>query len=276
MRVERHWEYSPPEPVDWGELMAHFYIYADESGKLATSDIVSFCGYVAHASEVERTSLEWNNCCLKWGVPPIHMRYIADPSRDKSGEWQKIKDTWGALWESRRNEMLNDLGKVILGSNMVTVGASVDAKHFREVMPDSEWKRRMRDPAFLAFYHLLQDALDKIDRINKILTVGIILDDDPEHANDYYNLLDDLKGTFPRIRERISAITFGNDVAYPALQMADMIAFESRKSLVQRLQDPNTRPSNLYIALTHKFMHQPKLWTAEFLDRAAQLGPPSS
>jgi Protein of unknown function (DUF3800) len=268
---ERHFEFLPPIPTDMQELMANFYIYADESGKLASSDIVSFCGYVSHATECNRTSLEWNNCRLKWGIPTVHMRYIVNPDRDKSGQWQKIKSEWGNLWERRRDEMLNSFGAVLLNSNMVAVGASVDAKHFREVMPDTEWKRKMHDPIFLALWHLLRDALEKIDRFDKTLSVGIILDDDPEHAKEYYDLLGRLKNLFPNMN-RISAITFGNDDAYPALQMADVIAFESRRLMVERMKDSNVPPSDLYIALTSRGLHQPKMWTAEFLDRAAELG----
>jgi len=265
---ERRGEYCVPEPVDFGELMAHFYIYADESGKLAKSDIVSFCGYVGHASECERTSFEWTNCRFGWQIPPVHMRFVMNPERDKTGEWLEVKNRWGAQWEDRRNEMLRGFASVLLSSNMVAVGASVDAQYFR-AMPNSSWKQKLRDPVFLAFFTLLMDALDKVDRISKTLSVSIIVDNDPEHGKDYYELLEGLKITFPRVRERISAITFGNDDDYPALQMADMIAFESRALLVSKLKDPNVPPSDLYIAITKKLMHQPKLWTAGFLNKAA-------
>jgi len=199
------------------------------------------------------------------------MRYVTSPDRDKSGEWAKIKTEWGENWEGRSNDMLRDFASVLLGSNMVAVGATLDAKYFKS-MPESPWKKTMRDPIFLGFFTLLMEALDKIDRINKQLSVAVIVDDDPEHAKDYYDLLAGLRAKFPRIRERISAITFGDDRAYPALQMADMLAFESRRLMVERMKNPGVKASDLYAAITSRGMHQPKLWTGDSLDKAAQIG----
>src|SRR5438270_5394609 len=92
---------SLPRPVEMGMGVADFVLYADESGKLTSSDYTSLCGYLTHSSEWERLNLEWNNCRFAWDVPPIHMAYIAVPERDKSGEWQKIKTNWGSVWERK-------------------------------------------------------------------------------------------------------------------------------------------------------------------------------
>jgi hypothetical protein len=127
--------------------MAHFYIYCDESGKLAQSDITSFCGFVSHATECERVMIEWDNCRLGWDAPPIHMRCIMFPERDNSGEWQKKKDEWGSLWERKRDAMLSDFGSILQNSHMAAVGCCMDAKHFRS-MPDTECKKSIKDPLF--------------------------------------------------------------------------------------------------------------------------------
>jgi hypothetical protein len=248
--------------------MAHFHIYGDESGKLAQSDYVSFCGYVAHTSEWERVSMEWNNVRLAWGVPPLHMRCVVAPERDKTGEWQKIKDEWGADWVAKRDRMLLEFGRAILGANTVAVGCIIDADHFRK-MPDSQFKKGL-PPVPFGFYHLIMESLDKIDRISKTLSVSIIVDDDHEYSMKMYEILNSLKKTFPRVRERISALTFGNDNDYPGLQMADMIAFESRRLMVERATAKDAPPSDLFRALTRNLIHQPKLWTAEYLDKAAK------
>ena len=248
--------------------MAHFYIYGDESGKLANSDFTTFCGYVGTNSEIERVSYEWNNCRFVWGVPTMHMSCITNPTRDRSGEWQKVQADWGDDWEEKRDLMLKEFAGVILGSNIACAGAVVDAGHFRQ-MPDSKWKREMRDPAFLGFWMLVMDSLDLIDRIDKCLSVAVILDDDPQTAKHFYDLLEGLKHQFPRVRQRISAVTFANDKEYPALQMADMIAFEARSLMVRRIADQTAPPSTLYMALTRRLSHQPKYWTAERLDTLA-------
>src|SRR5208282_6567447 len=78
-----------PEPAESEEWMAHFHIYGDDSGKLAKDDYTSFCGYVGHISEWQRFSLEWNNCRLRWEVPPLHMARVMFPDR-KDDAWKEI------------------------------------------------------------------------------------------------------------------------------------------------------------------------------------------
>jgi hypothetical protein len=73
-----------------------------------------------------------------------------------------------------------------------------------------------------------------------------------------------------KVRERIVGISFGNDRAYPGLQAADMIAYESRKTMVSRLAAPDERPSNLYHWLSHGGVNQTKLLDAELLRKMAE------
>jgi hypothetical protein len=248
--------------------MAEFYVYGDESGKLTQSDITSFCGYVGHALEFERTMTEWNNCRFAWGVPPLHRRYLIEPERDKSGEWQEIKARWGQDWERKRDAMLDEFGRILRDSHLAAVGSVVDAAYFRS-MPDSNWKKGMKDPLFLGLFTLLMESLDRIDVLNRSMSLAVVIDDDPQYAKDCYDLLTQLKNMFPRVRERISAITFADDKQYPALQMADLIAHESRSLMLDRQRGKKAEPSSLYISLTRRGIHQPKFWTGESLDAAA-------
>lgn len=215
--------------------------------------------------------MEWNNCRFGWGVPPIHMRCVMEPERDTTGEWTRVRREWGSAWEEKRAEMLKQLATVLLGSNVACVGAVADAAHFRK-MPDSKWKKSMQNPLFLCFHSLLMDSLDKIDTISTSLPVSIIVDDDPQYAMKCYEAVNSMKSQLSKMRERLVAVTFGDDRQYPGLQMADMIAFEARTLMVKRLTEPKAEPSALYIALTKKCIHQPKFWNAECLDRLAQSG----
>lgn len=244
-------------------------IYADESGKLAQSDYTSFCGFVGHGTEWERTSLEWNNLRLAWGVPPLHMRCIMFPERAGCESWQKIKAEWGNAWDEKRNEMLAELGALIRQSCLTCVGCVVDSAYFRS-MPDSAFKQHQKDPIFLSFHTLLMESLDKIDPVNKCLSVGLVIDDDEQYAIKCYEVLAALKQQFPRVRERISAMTMGRDNDYPGLQMADIAAYEARSYMVSKLENKDAPPSSLFAAITTMDIHIPKLWTAEYLDKVSQ------
>jgi hypothetical protein len=131
----------------------------------------------------------------------------------------------------------------------------------------------MRNPVFLGFHHLLMDSLDKIDRVDTISSVSIIVDDDEKYSIECYRLLQQLRVTFPRIRNRIVAMAFGNDKAYPGLQMADMMAYYARVQMTNRPKNEELSPFHSYIQVTKKLtkelLHQPKFWSSELLDRVA-------
>lgn len=266
----RQCNFALPTPVGLGELMAFFMIYGDEAGKLEKSDYTSYCGYVGHVAEWERVSMEWNSMRLTWGIPPLHMRCLYAPERSGCKEWQEVQKQWGADWESKRDYMLLEFGQIIRNSSLACVGSVVDAKYFRS-MPDSEFKRRHKEsPFFMGLHTLVMEALDKIDRVDKCQSVSLIIDEDYEYGKQIYDMLSAMKIAFERVKQRISAITFGRDNDYPGLQMADMVAYEARTWMVKRIQNSNEPPSDLFGLLTKMGVHPPKAWTAEFLDKAAQ------
>jgi hypothetical protein len=249
--------------------MGVFCLYADESGKLGKSEYTSFCGFVAPDVEWWRFSQEWDHCRFSWGsVPAIHMAHITDPERDASGAWAKVKQKWGVTWEERKNDMLLAFAKVIRGSNLVCVGNTVDAAHY-ENMAETDYKREMRDPLYLSFYNMVRDAIDHLDGLHTAHTLSVVIDDDQQSAENYYNILGSMRKQFPtEVSKRISELGFGNDVAYPGLQAADMIAYESRGLMIKRKQsgNPRERPSQLYALMTREGLHQPTMYDPYFLD----------
>jgi hypothetical protein len=58
-----------------------------------------------------------------------------------------------------------------------------------------------------------------------------------------------------------------NDDSYPGLQLADMISYESRRLMVEKLKNSKAEPSELFQSLTLLLTHQPHLYTPEVLDK---------
>ncbi len=81
-----------------------------------------------------------------------------------------------------------------------------------------------------------------------------------------YEQLNGLKKTFPKVRERVHAISFVNDESYPGIQLANMISYESRRLMVERISKPDTEPSKLYEDLTLFGTHHPHFYTPAVLD----------
>jgi hypothetical protein len=96
--------------------------------------------------------------------------------------------------------------------------------------------------------------------------VALVFDDDRQFAVKTYDFVDQLRNQFD-IGKRIDSVCFVNDKAYPGVQAADMIAYESRSLLTQRMTNPEVEPSLNYMALTRKMLHQPKIYTPFYLDK---------
>ncbi len=253
--------------------MAVWHIYGDESGKMDSgADITSFCGYVAHISAWGVFAQNWNNARHKWQVPPLHMVRIMFPDR-KPDAWKKVKDDWGTAWEKKREIMLRDFGELIRQSDIVCVGALVDAKHFRTLADsDGLFRQAHRDPIHMAFHTFVMRGIDRVEMTDKHSPLGVVIDDDHDFSKRAYDQLASLKATFPRVRERVHAISFVNDSSYPGVQAADMIAYEARRAMVERITNPDYT-SELYDNLTFMRTHQPHFYTPKVLDELAATNP---
>lgn len=263
---------TPPKPTVFDDWMAYFYLYADESGKLGNSEYTSLCGYLTHLAEWERITQEWNNLRLAWDVPTLHMRPILFP--DDNPEWSQVKVRWGKGWVQRRDMMLAEFAGLIERSHAVCIGSVVDSGNFAS--RPTKFTEHWPNPLYMSFHHIIMTALDKIDRLSDEHHLSVVLDEDREYAMRCYDVLDALRITFPRVKKRIDSISFGNDKAFPSLQMADMIAYESRRLMQERKANPDAPPSNLYTSLTRIGLHQPHFYNPEALDKLAALQEASS
>ena len=261
--------------------MAVFHMYGDESGKLHRDDYMSFCGYVGHVSAWQGFAVTWSNLQLKWQVPAIHMGRIMSPDR-KDDKWKEIKAAWGDSWETKRDLMLGEFSLLIRNAPIVSVGAIVDSAHFRQVAEaDADFKKLYRDPIFMALHTFIFRGIDATEVIDKVSPIGIVIDEDEEWSPKLYehfinlrkNLDDQIskthseteKKSIARFRERVHAISFANDVSYPGIQAADMIAYEARKIMVARMANPEAT-SALYDDLTFLRSNQPRFYTPEVID----------
>jgi hypothetical protein len=200
------------------------------------------------------------------------MSRIRCPENKEDG-WKKVKQDWGTSWDEKRDLMLRDFAETVRGSDIVCVGAVVDAKHFRSLADrDPLFKKAHRDPIHMAFHTFVMRGLDRTEIIDKHSPVGVVVDDDHEFSMNCYEQLETLKATFPRVKDRVHAISFVNDDSYPGIQAADMIAYETRRIMVERITKPDAT-SDLYDDLTFLRTHQPHFYTPSVLDDLAATNP---
>lgn len=276
--------YDLPDSIPSGEWTVMFRIYGDESGKMnSNADRTSFCGYVAHQTIWEMFSIHWDSCRFKWELPPIHMARITKPE-NKDDDWKKLKEKWGeAKWNKVMPIILRELGEIVRESRIVCVGAVVDSQHFRELAArDKLFKKAYKDPVHMAFHFFIMRAMDQIEVVDKESAIGVVVDNDKEFAMACYKQLESLKSMadfpnpfqsrFARVKERVHSMCFVDDTHFPGVQAADMIAYEARRIMVERMTNPEAT-SEMYSDLTFMGIHQPGFYDAKILDQLAATNP---
>jgi Protein of unknown function (DUF3800) len=254
--------------------MAFFNMYVDESGKLSnkTNEFTCLCGYVAAAEEWHRIALEWNSLRFRWKIPPIHMSQIFSPS-PRDVKWKGKREEWGKHWELKRDLMLAEFAVIIRSASAVCVGSVVDASAYREVAIKPDHRLPNTDSNVFAFHNTIMRALDRIEVVDKWGQLGIVVDDDPEHATQYYDLLQTLKQTayegFQKVRDRVTSISFSENPEFPGLQAADMIAWESRNFARSLKENPDAEPSDFFANLTHLGTNQPQFYSSKWIHKIA-------
>ena len=129
------------------------------------------------------------------------------------------------------------------------------------------WKNTL----YISFYHVFMNALDRIERLSPDAHLGIVMDEDREYAMKCYDVLDSVRIAFPRVEKKVDSICFSDDRAFPALQMADMIAYEARRLMRLQKANPMEPPSALFVSLTRRMVCQPQTYTSKDFDLLEQL-----
>lgn len=262
----------------------YYSLFLDESGKSHQQEFTALCGYIASIDEWARFDFEWKNRLLKWGIPAIHMsRVMANDIEDKD-EWSKLRKLRGNGWSEWRDHVLSEFAGFVANSNIACVGGVVDASAYRKIAREEpeDFLLANADSNVFLLQNALMFALDKVDLIDKGGYVTINIDDDREHAIEYYNaywnlktLLDnpclpeEMRFRFARITDRVDMIAFCNDRYHPAIQAADMIAYVSRRYKVNESKGADDSASDLYSLLTRGGVHQPKWYSEETLYKLA-------
>jgi len=247
--------YASPIAAGQERWLLYFSLFLDESGKTHQKGFAAFCGFVAPSNEWGQFGDVWTSIQLKWDVPALHMsRVMARIDSDKQDEWVAIQKKMGDKWVEWRDVVLNEFADLIGSFNMAAVGAVLDTTAYqaiRKAEPEDFLITHADCNVFL-LQHVLMHALDKIERIDKAGMLSVLIDDDEEHAFEYYKsywnlqkmikhpaIQDGIKRRFERIPNRVDQIAFCKDTFHPALQAADMLSYVSRRFKTEKMSTPD-------------------------------------
>jgi len=212
---------APPAMEARHVLMIH--VFLDDSGKESqqSAPFVCMAGYLGNLDSIARLGNRWMQMILKLGIPAIHMREII-PNYSKYG------------WDiAKRDEVLAECVQIIRESALTGVGVALEM---------AAWRKLRKEHPDLDFGTAQQFCLERIlrtviDRLHaaQIDELALVFDTDPEFGANRFNLFCGLLGHDERATRRLSSITFGLTPYYPGLQCADILAWETRKEMAQRL-----------------------------------------
>lgn len=200
-------------------FMAVLQSFFDESGKFQDHQVVTFCGFGASDSQLRDFNKHWENQLRRCGMDALH--------------WVKARRCGKALGDNigpqSPKERINDLKPFAdcvndyLGVGVATVfevsGYTSFAQDSKKLLGGAD------NPFYVQFLRTIM-LLAEFARSEKIT---IMCDEDEETALNCYRLYRRVKEINPKVGKRLAAISFADDVNFPALQAADMLSFLCRE-----------------------------------------------
>jgi hypothetical protein len=281
------WEYDLPEPR-LGDYVIYFY--CDESGSAGNSEWVAVAGYRLSHFGIRPFNAQWSAFLRAHEIPPIHMREIfsGNPLPKKSNSWTGIRKSKGADWEQWRDQELDCFASWVKGSSearsgiwpLVAMGCVVNADYFRGGRCKKIAKGFNEDAARFALQRTILHWMTMRISQGEDPEVGIVLDDNHEESLRFHKWVNEIKyGRDQAIGRNIKSLCFVDDIGYPLVQAADMLAYAARDRQ-QCLNDETTselQPS-IYEKLTNNRASEPEVLGPIELDalEALEAGGPGS
>lgn len=233
--------------------------YFDDSGKENAQDqpYVCMAGYMADISYWTSFFQQWRNLLMKHGISCIHMRDLIH----RQGEYKRLG------WDDpKRDKVLADFIRIIKENQLIGFGIGVDANHWRSIRE----KMHLGDVQDFCFQRIMRRVIERVKAAKLEDVVSVTFDTDPEFARVRLRRFFEIREHDSNAREYLSSITFANPKIYVQLQAADLLAWETRRDLVQKSGGHNSTPryKDLFTALSdYELDYSSELWDKEELDK---------
>jgi hypothetical protein len=222
---------APKELFDFGELMflghrggylAMIGAYVDESGSPEDLNGRSFVLAAWYT-----TPRDWKNILKEWMGIVHRSRVVAFHTTDCANGASEFQG-----WSNERKKTLfkNLLNILAHHSNLKGCSAGVALPDYREVVY-TEADRLFGGPRGLAFQLLLESIGKRVD-----MPVAVVMDKPPEGWGILDELFDKTKSLPTNWNKNLHSLTPGNTHTFPAIQTADLLAYETYRHLNKMLK----------------------------------------
>jgi hypothetical protein len=205
--------------------MAILHTFFDESGKFQDHKVVGWCGFGASSSQLIDFNKQWNSQLRRTGMSCLHWvkaRRYGQPLSRKIGP-QTLKERINELRPFA--DCINDYLGVGIACAFEVKGYTSFPQRSKDLLGGSD------NPFYVQF---LRTILLLVDYAKPEENISMTCDEDDETAWNCYQLYRRVKELDSRARRKLMALTFANDLHFPALQAADMLSFLCREQALRQ------------------------------------------
>jgi hypothetical protein len=198
----------------------------DEGGKLADINCVAFAGWLGEMVDLETMSRKWYSLLEPLGVEYIKMSEVLG----YRGEFQG--------WKTRkveRDRLMSDLAEIGYQHAACFIGAPMPCEDFK-ALPEAH-RRKLRNPQYCGFETFVRVMAENTAAIGQQMQLWC--DSTEEFAEVCLSLYHRLRRRNQLVKDTCVSIVFGEDQAFPPLQLADVYASCVRQDAMRRVTKPD-------------------------------------
>jgi len=211
--------------------------FLDESGHSSATEFLALAAFVANEADWRAFDRLWHEALHETQAPYLHMREFAHRVGAFAG-WT----------EERRRALLGPCVKALNSIPAIAVGAAMSVADFEAL--DSEARSALRDPFFCCFQEVVRGVAVTAVFEAADVQVGMVFSQQDEFGPSARHLWSVMAETI-NVGHRMRSLEFANMREVPALQAADLLAYELRHHYHLRKTKPASAPRWAFREIIH-------------------------
>ncbi len=210
--------------------MLKMEVYFDETGhgNDANTRILGIAGCLTATELWKKVDKQWENALRSENLAYFHMREFAH-SQGIFKDWKND--------EVRRRKIYGKLWEIISNAGIMPLGCFVPLQDFKKELQGQD-HHVLKDAYFLCFMGCLK-IIEQMIGFQPVVDVATFFDDKKDFRGEAYNIYNVLK---ERFQGKILSPEFRNMRDCAPLQIADIIAYESKKEFERKLDNCSVEP----------------------------------
>jgi hypothetical protein len=214
-------------------------------------------GYMSYDSNWEIFASRWSDLLIRRKLPFVHLKEWSNLCKDNN--WT---NDYG-------NNVLLEFVEIITECKLIGIGVGVDATEWRAL--SAKRRHQFGDAQQFCFQRIVRKVMDRVFLVKPNEPIALVFDRDYEFAARRINLLRHFHNHYPEIAINVASVSFANSALYLPLQAADLLAWETRRHLINAINGNPT--SKRLMALLEKAKdidvdYDGELWHKGNIDKA--------